>query len=127
MSEESKIRIGGIESKLDSVAGILLLLSIIFLVAYIIFSLSHKYQDTGLSMILFGFGVVGLFQGIIAWVIFKAGADVIRLLKKLNGLPFAGVISATKPQNVTGYECTECHAPVAPDATACPKCGTKFG
>jgi len=125
MSTEKEVRTGGIESKLDGVASFYVFISVIALIVCIVVSQSDTYQKTGLSVFLIAVGIGALAQGIIAWILFQAGAEVIRLLKKLNGLPYAGTISETKGVE-EGFECPECHASVAADAKVCPKCGGKF-
>ena len=61
----------------------------------IVLSQTDAYQKPGLSILLIAIGIGALAQGVIVLILFHAGAEVIRLLKKLNDLPFAGVISKT--------------------------------
>lgn len=125
MPKEKDVRTGGIESKLDSVAGFYIFVSVIALVACIVLSQSDAYARSGLSVFLIIIGILALLQGIIAWILFRAGGEVIRLLKKLNGLPYAGFISETEGSE-EGFECSECHSPVSADAKVCPKCGAEL-
>lgn len=125
MSEQRQIRTGGIESKLDGVGTFYLVISIIGLIACIILSQDEALKQTGLSSLWIGFGIGAIAQGIIFWILFKAGAEVIRLLKKLNGLPYGGIISETIGDG-TEYTCTDCGAPVAPDSKFCTQCGVNF-
>jgi len=67
-------------------------------------------------------GIVSAIQGIACYVVLGAAADVIRLLKKLNGLPFVGDIS--KPDE--WYSCTKCKAAVSSGDKVCWSCRTVF-
>lgn len=125
MSEQKVVHTGGIESKLDGVAIFYIFISIIALIACIVVSQSDASQKTGFSVLWIAIGIGALAQGVIAWILFQAGAEAIRLLKKLNGLPYAGVISETKGSEEY-FECTDCHTRVSSDANVCPKCGAKF-
>ncbi len=87
MPENNEVRSGGIESKLDGVGGLYLFVSVLALIACIVLSQTDAYQKTGLSILLIAIGIGALAQGIIAWILFQAGGEIIRLLKKLNGLP----------------------------------------
>ena len=131
MSDEKSYHTGGIESKLDGVATYYLIMSIFALVGCIVISQTDVYQKTGLSALIIGLGLGALAQGVIAWIMFQAGAESIRILKKLNGLPYAGSISEAKAVSEVsapgeGFECTICHTDVPADAKVCPKCGAKF-
>lgn len=129
MPQEHKVRISRIESKLDSLAGVWLLLSIVIFVYCIIYSQTETIQSAGepVSIIIAGFLI--LLIGVMYWIIFQAGAEVIRLLKKLNRIPYSGTISGIQidsEENEIDYECTDCHAKVSRDSDFCPKCGAKF-
>lgn len=125
MSEQQQVRTGGIENQLDGVGIFYLIISIIGLIACIILSQDETIKQTGLSSLWIGLAIGVIAQGIIFWILFKAGAEVIRLLKKLNGLPYGGVISETYGSG-TQYTCTECGTPVAPNAKFCTNCGVSF-
>ena len=125
MSQQKQIRDGGIESQLDGVGIFYLVISIIGLIVCIVLSQDETIKQTGLSSFWIGLGIGVIAQGIVFWILFKAGAEVIRLLKKLNGLPYGAVISETAGSGVE-YTCTECGAPVAPMANYCTHCGVNF-
>ncbi|HQF42560.1 MAG TPA: zinc-ribbon domain-containing protein [Ignavibacteriaceae bacterium] len=125
MSEQQQTRTVGIENQLDGVGIFYLIISIIGLIACIVLSQDEAIKQTGLSSFLIGLGIGVIAQGIVFWILFKAGAEVIRLLKKLNGLQYDGVISGTEGSG-TEYTCTECGTPVAPDAKFCTNCGVSF-
>jgi DNA-directed RNA polymerase subunit RPC12/RpoP len=125
MSEQQQTRTGGIENQLDGVGIFFLIVSIIGLIVCIILSQEETIKQTGLSSFWIGLGIGVVAQGIIFWILLKAAAEVIRLLKKLNGLPYGGIISETYGSG-TQYTCTECGTPVAPDAKFCTNCGVNF-
>jgi len=72
-------------------------------------------------------GAVSVLQGIAINMLFKAGAEVTRLLKKSNGLKFSGEISQPVIRVVADYVCSVCGASANVDAqTKCYKCGARF-
>ena len=125
MAEQKQTRTGGVESKLDGVGTFYLIISIISLIGCIILSQDETIKQTGLSSFWVALGLGAIAQGIIFWILFKAGAEIIRLLKKLNGLPYGGEISVTIGEGAE-YNCTDCGAPVAPDSKFCTQCGANF-
>jgi hypothetical protein len=125
MSEEKQIRRGGIESQLDGIGVFFLIISIISFIGCLFLSRDETVRQTGLSSIWVVLGIAGIAEGIIFWILFKAGAEIIRLLKKLNGLHYGGSISETIDYG-TENKCTECGALVAPEAKFCTQCGVSF-
>jgi hypothetical protein len=125
MSEQKHMRTGGVEGKLDGVGTFYLIISIIGLIGCIILSQDKLIKQTGLSDFWIALGIGAIAQGIIFWILFKAGAEVIRLLKKLNGLPYGGEISETIG-DWAEYTCTDCGSPVSPDSKFCTQCGANF-
>jgi uncharacterized paraquat-inducible protein A len=134
MNEQIQKRTGGIEGKLDSIGNFNLFFSVIALVICIFYSQDVKVNNAGLSLYWIVVGIIVLGQGILFWVIFHAAAEVIRLLKKLNRIPYGGYISETQIQLIDkqasteekSYYCSECEAPVAANDKVCPKCGVKL-
>lgn len=125
MTGQKQIRTGGVESKLDGVGAFYLIISILGLIGCIIISQDETVKQTGLSSFWIALGLGAIAQGIIFWILFKAGAEVIRLLKKLNGLPYGGEISETEGDGAE-YNCTDCGAPVSQDSKFCTQCGANF-
>jgi len=122
---------GGIEGKMDGVGTFYLIISIVAMVMIMIESQEETIQKLGLSYFWFGLGIGVLAQGIIAWILFRAGGEIIRLLKKLNGIPFGGTISEAKSPSTSfrardSYACTNCNSKVSSDAKFCPNCGVEF-
>ena len=122
---------GGIEGQLSGLGVFFLIVGIIGLIACIIVSGSvtktSAYSDwgeDGLSPIWIAYSIISLIQGIALFIILKAGADVIRLLKKFNGLKFGGKIS--EPETVYNFKCSECDNPVSEYDQKCDKCGKEF-
>jgi DNA-directed RNA polymerase subunit RPC12/RpoP len=73
--------------------------------------------------------VVAFVQGALINTVCKAGGEIIRLLKKSNGLKYSGGISQPTMQldGVVSYTCAACGASVVPRAqTKCAKCGVEF-
>ncbi|MBI4548040.1 MAG: hypothetical protein HY707_08675 [Ignavibacteriae bacterium] len=150
MSEKKESHVGGIEGKMDVVATFYFGISISLLVICLIVSAFESSQKTGLSVFWLALGLISIAQGFISWILFRAGAEIIRLLKRLNNLPYGGEISRSKaapssiqkePQQVNkfvlieertsskkvdSFFCNECKTEVPADATECPKCGTIF-
>ncbi len=65
-------------------------------------------------------------SGAVAWLQLHVAAEVIRLLKRLNKLPYQGEISAFTAEGAGEGEvllCSECGAELTRDSRACPKCG----
>jgi hypothetical protein len=125
MSDQQQKRTGGVENLLDGVGIFYLIISMIGCVACIILSQDEGIKQTGLSSFWIGLGIGVVAQGIIFWILFQAGAEVIRLLKKLNSLPYGGTISKTYGSG-TEYTCIECRTPVAQNAKYCTNCGVSF-
>ncbi|MCO4320696.1 hypothetical protein [Aliidiomarina quisquiliarum] len=73
-------------------------------------------------------GKEGLLSAIAAFFLIVgiagAGADILRLLKKQNGLPFGGHIPKTEP--ICTFTCSECSATVYESSSSCPSCKAKF-
>jgi hypothetical protein len=102
---------GGIESRLSETGRTLFILSLI----------------SGIYCIYFGLfvGIAVMVCGYVNWTIFKAIAEIIRLLKKSNGLPFSGEIS----QSNNPYQklfCSACEAEVPFEKSMCTKCSATF-
>jgi|GEM_PF-4286972 len=89
------VHTGGIEGTLDSVGKFYLIVSII---GFVLFLNAAFVAKEGQGMFWVALGVTALAQGIILRILFQAGAEIIRLLKRLNGLPFGGQISETTEQ-----------------------------
>ena len=101
---------GGLEDTLDFAAGALLIVGLIC---------------AGVTVVWMKFyGVLSAYviivSAVLSWFLLKASAEIIRLLKKLNGLPFGGKIS--QPNQSSVYICSECNA-ILHSETKCESCG----
>lgn len=118
-----QFRYGGIKSKLDGVGIFYWIASIVGFIICIFLSQRKTIESDELSSFWIGFEVITLAQGIIFSIMFKAAAEVVRLLKKLNELPYGGEISEL---SFGGYKCNECGASVNQNENICPLCGVSF-
>ena len=122
---------GGIEGKMSGLGNFFFIIGIIGIIACVIesgnvskISTSSGWGEDGFSTIWIAYGVYILIHGIALFILMKAGAEVIRLLKKLNGLKFGGKIS--EPEIETQLQCSECGQIVSEDDLKCTKCGKEF-
>jgi hypothetical protein len=125
VDEKKAKRTGGVESLLQHYGLLVAIMSIIIFTLLIIFSLRVIAQKTPLAVLYIGIGVGILIQGLLLKTLFDAGAEIIRLLKRLNGLPYAGSISETEGEGETFF-CTDCGEPVAIEQKICTQCGAKL-
>jgi predicted RNA-binding Zn-ribbon protein involved in translation (DUF1610 family) len=119
---EQEINNGGTEGKLNGVVIFYLIISIICFIVLIILA---KEETLGSKYLMIVIGVVTLIQGIILWILFLAGADIIRLLKRLNGLPYGGTISGLR-EDVISFRCPECGELTNFESKYCTQCGTNL-
>lgn len=118
----------GVEGRLEGVGTFYIIISIIALIVTLIISQGEQIKNTVLSTLWIAIGISFLAQGIIFMILFQAGAEVIRLLKKLNNLPYSGTISNEKEATVevNDYTCSECGSVVDKNAKYCAACGVKL-
>jgi hypothetical protein len=116
---------GGIENSLDGVGTLYLATSVIALVGCIILSQQDLIQKSGLSGFLIGIGIGVAVQGYIFQTLFKAAGETIRLLKRLNGLPYGGSLSQSESE-ADAFVCPDCGEPLAQRAKICTQCGATF-
>ena len=111
---------GGIERRLERIGRFLYILSSLCFLGGIILGVALA------SPIWFAIGLIAVIQGLIVDAIFMGGADIIRLLKKLNGLPYGGRMIRVDPERIR-KECSECEYVISdPDTKFCPQCGRIF-
>ena len=103
---------GGVENKLAGWGVFFMVIGVIGLLVGIFMLLSE--QPIGLVI---GFGL--FLQGMLIRVLFDGGAEVIRLLKSSNGLPYNGSISGV----MYVYKCSNCGTQAWADDKICRKCG----
>ncbi|MGB5107233.1 MAG: hypothetical protein WBP29_07890 [Candidatus Zixiibacteriota bacterium] len=122
---------GGSESRLLSASKIVLIVSSLAAIASLIISgivtRDSSYDDwaeNGLNWTWVALGCGILLQGWIVHVLLAAGADVLRLLKKQNGLEFTGEINEVHQTEV--YKCSDCGAVLGSNSLQCPGCKSKL-
>ena len=113
---EKVIHFGGTESRLSILASVFLGLGIIGCLVGLVVGLTQE----SLWVAVVG-GAGALLHGLLMWALLGASADAIRLLKKLNGLPYAGDVSPTTP--VDSWACSACGARVQELQGHCGRCG----
>lgn len=129
---EKLIYSGGKEGRMSGLGAFFLIVGITgLIVCFIVSGYVTKtspdslWGDDGLSPIWVAVGVVSLIQGIALFIVLNAGAEIIRLLKKLNRLTFSGEISEPNVETQIELKCSECGNDVVDDAK-CIKCGKEF-
>lgn len=123
---------GGIEDRVSSWAGVLKFLGFasaagaIFLSGYVTKTSSYgSWGGNGLDWGFVALGVSCLIYTLTASVALSAGAEILRLLKKLNGLTPGGVISDAQP--ISRYVCSECgEEQYHSGMNSCIKCEERF-
>jgi hypothetical protein len=125
IEQNEKTYHGGIEDTLEDVGGIFLFLGILGGVASIIAAIiAFSDSEIGVGVDLLCVGFTSIFAGIVNRIFLRAGAEIIRLLKKISGLKFSGKI--TQPVVSSGYKCSACNVSVYPSSESCYACGAKF-
>jgi DNA-directed RNA polymerase subunit RPC12/RpoP len=76
------------------------------------------------NLILGLLGAVAIVQGFVLCIVLEAFAEVLRLLKKSQGLPYSGYIS--EGGHLKDYRCSVCKHHILEDTPQCPGCGAKF-
>ena len=107
---------GGLESKLDLAAVVVIAVGIAFGIAVLF--------GTGFTVVL---PAVCMVAGAwIAWVVLRGLAEIVRLQKRANGLPYSGRISETEEGRL--IQCPACDASyfvAVGDPDTCPHCDGK--
>jgi DNA-directed RNA polymerase subunit RPC12/RpoP len=77
------------------------------------------------AAVLFVFGITALVTGFVLRLLFRAGAQIIRLLQEANrSNRFTGKITQLSVRR--SYVCSRCNAAALPDQTRCVSCGAEF-
>ena len=91
------------ESTLSGLAGFFLFLGSAALVAGVLLSGFWTRQSPydgwgkhGISWFWIVAGAIGFFQGLVAFIVLKAIADILRIVKKIAGIPYSGTIAGRK-------------------------------
>lgn len=122
---------GGTEGQLSGMARFYLYLGIVILIVCLIVSgevtkqyPQQEWGENGLSPVWVALGIIGLIQGIVLSKIIHSGAEIIRLLKKLNGLNYGGKISEAREES--RLKCSKCGNTVVETDWVCYQCSEKF-
>ncbi len=105
-----QIAAGGLEGLFDLAAMLVVAIGVTVAVVVLIW-------NPGLGI---PFALGTLFNAAIAWLLLRGFAEVIRLLKQLNGLPFDGRISGGDREEV--FRCSKCQSVLHSDVR-CDGCG----
>ena len=104
----------GREATLSGLAGLYLFLGSAALVACVLVSGFWTKQspydgwgENGVSWFWIVAGVIGFFQGLVAYIVLNGIADTLRVAKKIAGLPYYGTISGCE-SGTTVEVCSEC-------------------
>jgi DNA-directed RNA polymerase subunit RPC12/RpoP len=118
---------GGLEERLEHTGGGFQVFGILGLIAALLLLVDREFTWAAACC---GFAVVAFMQGAVVITMCKLGAEIIRLLKKSNGLKYSGEISQPTDQldEVVSYECSACGAPVPMfrPHIKCVVCGAEF-
>ncbi len=122
MSDSTKPSGDPLEKKLDLFGDVIGIASIVAAVALFLWMESQSSLP-GTSAIT---SLILIASGAVAWLQFHAAGEVIRLLKRLNNLPYQGKISVFTVEGADESEvlvCSECGTELTQERGTCPKCG----
>jgi hypothetical protein len=118
----SKVRLaGGQEADLETIG---VIFAAIGAIGGVFLFVAAANAPAVLGSSLVGFGLAAILNGIAAYVVFRAGAEIIRLLKKLCNLPFDGTISA--PREEKHLRCSQCDTIAFFSEASCRTCQATF-
>jgi hypothetical protein len=107
---------GGLEGFLDVVAWIILVAGVVLAIVPI-FLLSFSGIVPSLSIVV---------AATLSWVLLRAAAEILRLLKHIAGLPYGGRISKPNgPENSVFLRCSNCNS-LLHSKLSCDACGEKI-
>ena len=105
---------GGLEGKLDIAAWGLLVLG--SAAGFVVLQDRERGFVNTVSIVI---------EAIIAWLLFRSLAEIIRLLKHQARLPYGGRVSKATEHVEEVWECTACGAPLY-DPGICDRCGRQI-
>jgi hypothetical protein len=116
---------GGLEDRLSSLGRVLRWIGIAG-IAFSVFAAVNYSEKDGTSVLYLAVGIIGFLQAIIADAFCQGFAEVIRLLKKQNGLPYGGEIRLPMP--VYPVSCPVCgfEGESLQVLSICPNCEATF-
>lgn len=117
---------GGIETSIDFLAGVLLGVDLV--IAFLQFMFSMFASSSGSPVSAGGAFLLGLLSsgltilaGFVVWILLRALAEIIRLLKKIAGLRYSGNISGARDTEVF-WACSNC-GQMLHSENRCDSCG----
>ncbi len=129
--KHSKKCLGGKEEQMSDFAKAFLVIGVLGLFACLLL----LGREDGLFQFWIALGIGCFIQGLFFFIILSFGAEIIRLLKKLNGLPFGGEISG-KFITCHIFQCSECKTQITKEKVPlsdkerwprkCQNCGVEF-
>ena len=120
-----KKRTGGIESSLENIGDFYLFFSVIAGLLLIFMSFTDEMSSLGFTMPLFIAGIILIINAIIFRSFFKGISEIIKLLKRLNKLPYGGTLSLSEGDGENDYECGSCGEPLSKFEKSCTQCGVE--
>jgi hypothetical protein len=127
IEQKEKTYHGGMEDTLENVGGIFLVLGVLGGIAAIVAAcIAFNNSETGIGGDLLCVGFISIIAGAVNHIFLFAGAEIIRLLKKVSGLKFSGEITQPTPRVSTYLKCSACGARTYPVYEECLSCGAKF-
>ena len=118
---------GGLEGTLDLIAWVSLIAGFLYALGWMI-ALPWLQSSLHTPSGALGIAVLGFFSAVwkafVVWALFRAAAEVIRLLKKGEGLPYGGKITEARDDGT--YECCNCGAEAYLSAYRCYSCDRVF-
>jgi hypothetical protein len=122
-TEKKAKRTGGVESSLQGFGIFFAGCSIAALIFFIVVSQQEIIQKAGIAALFIALGIGAIIQGFTVKILFEAASEVIRLLKRLNGLAYGGTISQSNGDGDL-FVCSACDEPVAIEQKFCSQCGS---
>lgn len=112
---------GGSEGLISGLGKFFLISGIVTSLAFFLISAWTDFTFTAFWGIA---GLVTFVQGLILYALCIAFSDVIRILKKQNGINYSGTISEVVPEFAVA--CSDCDMLVDNTETSCPSCKAAF-
>jgi hypothetical protein len=130
IEQKEKTYHGGMEDMLENVGDIFLFFGILGGVTAIIMAIiayNSNHDEIGIGVDLLCVGFISILAGAVNRIFLRAGAEIIRLLKKIGGLKFSGEITRPVASDSIFYKCSACGATTySRNEWKCESCGAIF-
>lgn len=117
---------GGIEQSLEGFADFFTFAGVLGCAGFFLLSLVASSSGFSFGAVVLGIGAAMLLGGLFARAVTRTLADLVRLQKKANGIPFSGRISEAKGRQTESLSCSACGAPIASVGKKCANCNAVF-